>query len=157
MHISGDFGCYSTSGIRCEGTCKRISPGCFDLTKDEPHTNGYLWSSKKLNVSLPFSIEVTINAGFKNEGAEGFVFVLQDESTSTVGFKGEGVGFQGISPSFGISFDTHHNPYDETAEDHISFHKDGKIAELCNQHVNLTNIEDDSDHKMIIIWDPSTN
>ena len=61
------------------------------------------------------------------------------------------MGFQGISPSFGISFDTHHNPSDETAEDHISFHKDGNIAELCNQHVNLTNIEDDSDHKMMIM------
>ena len=82
------------------------------------------------------------------------VFVLQDESTSTVGLTGEGMGFQGISSSFGISFDTHHNPSDETTEDHISFHKDRKIAELCNQHVNLTNIEDDSDHKVIIIWDP---
>ena len=58
------------------------------MTKDEPHTNGYLWSSKKLNVSLPFSVEVTINAGKKDEGAEGLVFVLKDESISTVGGNG---------------------------------------------------------------------
>ena len=46
------------------------------------------------------------------------MFVLHDESMSTVGGNGEGMGFQGISPSFGISFDTHKNPSDETAEDH---------------------------------------
>ena len=64
--------------------------------------------------------------------------------------------FQGISPSFGIEFDTHQNPSDETAEDHISFHKYGKIAELCTQNVNQNDIEDDSDYKVIIIWDPSS-
>ena len=47
------------------------------------------------------------------------MFVLQDESMSKVGGNGEGMGFQGISPSFGISFDTHQNPSDMTAEDHI--------------------------------------
>ena len=73
-----------------------------------------------------------------------------------MGGNGEGMGFQGISPSFGISFDTHHNPSDLTAEYHISFHKDGKIAELCNQHFALNDIEDDSNHKVIIIWDPSS-
>ena len=72
------------------------------------------------------------------------------------GGDGEGMGFQGISPSFGIAFDTHQNPSDLTAEDHISFHKDGNIAELCNHHLNLSDIDDDSDHKVIIIWDPSS-
>ena len=74
----------------------------------------------------------------------------------TVGRIGEGMGFQGIIPSFGIAFDTHKNPSDKNAEDHISFHKDGKTAELCNQHFLLSDIEDDSDHKVIIIWDPSS-
>ena len=145
MHTLGEFGCYSASGISCEGTCTRLGAGCFNLTKDEPHINGYFWSSKKLNVSLPFSVEVTINTGKKDEGAEGLVFVLQDESMYTVGGNEEGMGFQGISPSFGIEFDTHQNPSDETAEDYISCHKYRKIAELCNQHVNLTDIEDGSD------------
>ena len=85
------------------------------MTNDEPHTNGYFWSYKKLNVYLPFSVEVTINAGSKDEGAEGLVFVLQDESLSTVGGNGEGMGFQGISPSFGITFYTHQNQSDLTS------------------------------------------
>ena len=76
MHTLGDFGCYSKSGIICEGTCTRLGPGRFELTKDEPHTNEYFWSSKKLNVPLPFSVEVTINAGTKDEVAEGLVIVL---------------------------------------------------------------------------------
>ena len=64
------------------------------------------------------------------------------------------MGIQGISPSFGISFDTHKNQSDLTAEYHISFHKDGKKDKLCNHNFALTDIEDDSDHKVIIIWDP---
>ena len=54
------------------------------------------------------------------------MFVLQDEIISTVGGNGQGMGFQGISPSFGIAFDTHQNQSDLTAGDLISFHKDGK-------------------------------
>ena len=43
-----------------------------------------------------------------------------------------------------------------TAEDHILFHKDGKKYKLCNQHFSLTDIDDYSYHKVIIIWDPSS-
>ena len=73
-----------------------------------------------------------------------------------MGGDGEGMGFQGISPSFGIAFDTHQNPSDLTAKDHISFHKEGKKDKLCNKNFVLNDIDDDSDHKVIIIWDPSS-
>ena len=43
------------------------------------------------------------------------MFVLQDDSLSTVGVNGEGMGFQGISPSFGIIFYTHQNQSDLTS------------------------------------------
>ena len=156
LYLFGDFGCHSSSAITCEGACTRLGPSCFELTKDDPHTNGYFWTKKKLNVSLPFSVEVTINVGKKDEGGEGLVFVLQDESMSTVGGIGEGMGFQGISPSFGIAFDTNYNYPDMTQKDHISFHMNGFKNKLCNRRVDLSNIEDDSDHKVIIIWDPSS-
>ena len=38
---------------------------------------------------------------------------------STAGGDRKGMGFQGISPIFGIEFYTHQNQYDLTAEDHI--------------------------------------
>ena len=100
LHTSGDFGCYSVSVISCEDTCTRHGIGCFELTKDDPHTNGYFWSSKKLNVSLQFSVEVTINAGTKYEGAEGLVFFLQHESLTTVVGKWIGDGLSGYQSKF---------------------------------------------------------
>ena len=71
-----------------------------------------------------------------------------------MGGDGEGMGFQCISPIFGIEFYTHQNQSDMTAEDHISFHKDGKKDKTCNQNFALADIDDDRDHKVIIIWDP---
>ena len=58
-----------------------------------------------------------------------------------MGGKGEVMGFKGISPSFGITFDTHQNRSNLTAEDHIFFHKDGKKAELCNQNFSCLTLK----------------
>ena len=89
-------------------------------------------------------------------GADGLVFVLQDISNSLVG--GGGMGYTGITPSFGIEFDTYHNTLDDpTYDDHISFFKNGIIANgLCNLHASLPNIEDGNDHSVKIFWDPSS-
>ena len=99
-----------------------------------------------------------MHAGSNNYiGADGLVFVLQDISNSLVGYAGKGMGYSGISPSFGIEFDTYYNSFDPTYNDHISFLKNGRAAdELCNHHASLPNIEDGKDHKVKIIWDPSS-
>ena len=77
------------------------------MTQDELYKTGYFWNSLKVNVSIPFSFEVTMHAGSNNyNGADGLVFVLQDISNSLVGNAGEGMGYSGITPSFGIELDT---------------------------------------------------
>ena len=46
----------------------------------------------ELNVSIPFSVEVTMYAGSNHViGADGLVFVLQDISNSLVGGGGDGL------------------------------------------------------------------
>ena len=66
------------------------------------------------------------------------------------------MGLEGISSSFVIVFDTNQNPSNLTPEYHISFHKDVKKDELCSQHVDFPDIDDDSNHKVESIWDPSS-
>ena len=86
LYLSGYFGCFSSSGFICIGACERRSPGCFHLTQDEDWKTGYFWNSLKVNVSVPFSFEVTMHAGSNNDiGADGLVFVLQDIINSLVG------------------------------------------------------------------------
>ena len=66
------------------------------------------------------------------------------------------MGLEGISSSFVIVFDTNKNPSNLTPEYHISFHKDVKKDELCSQHVDFPDIDDDSNNKVESIWDPSS-
>jgi len=148
----------SAAEFSCVGTCERLAPGCFRLTKDESLQTGNFWNMVKLNVSIPFSLEFTMYAGsYDDFGADGLVFVLQDKSNSLVGGEGDGMGYSGITPSFGIEFDTFHNTIDPTNEDHISFVKNGNVANrLCNLYASLSNIEDGNNHSVKIIWDPSS-
>ena len=52
-------------------------------------------------------------------GEDELVFVLKDKSNSSVGNYGGGMGYEGISPSFGIEFDTYYNSFDPTYNDQI--------------------------------------
>jgi hypothetical protein len=54
-------------------------------------------------------------------GGDGFAFVLHldPNTTSTVGQRGEGLGYAGIRNTLAVEFDTWHNP---TQGDHFSDH-----------------------------------
>ena len=85
------------------------------------------------------------------------MFVLQYISNYLVGNSGEGVGYSGIAPSFGIEFDTYYNSFDPTYNDHISFLNNGRAADgLYNLHDSLPNIENGKVHNVRIIWDTSS-
>lgn len=86
------------------------------------------------------------------------------QSDTAIGIEGEGLGFEGISPSIGISLDTYRNPdLNDPAYDHISIQADGVV-----KHGNdlegpipasstINNIKDCQWHDFRIKWDPSTH
>ena len=100
--------------------------------------------------------------GFNDLGADGLAFLLQQVSTS-VGTSGGGLGYQGISPSFAVEFDTWQNPSDPSY-DHLAVQKNGDLNHNgANNLVPFTgfppgnsNIEDGLWHNVVFSWNPNT-
>jgi gliding motility-associated-like protein len=106
------------------------------------------------------------------EGADGMVFVLQQQGVNAIGINGSGMGYQGFFPSFGIEFDTYSNNADpftgqnmgDPLFDHCAFLKSGDVNHASANNlagpVQLSstnaNVEDGNDHIVKITWDPIT-
>ena len=143
-----------------------IQPGpIYQLTQPLGNQAGSVWNSSLLDLNFPFDFEVELFFGCNNAGADGMAFVLQQVS-STIGSSGGGIGYLGISPSFGVEFDTWQNGnYGDPNHDHLAIQRNGSLNH--NGIDNLfgpigfppgnMNIEDCSWHDVRFIWDPSIN
>ena len=83
--------------------------------------------------STAFSFQIT---NPKNGGADGIVFVVQTVA-SNVGGSGGGIGYQGISNSVGVEFDTWDNDsgYDPDAS-HIGIDLNGSVASVVTTSIS---------------------
>jgi hypothetical protein len=76
------------------------------LTLALNNQSGSIWSNKKIDLSEDFRISADLNFGILDDsGADGIAFVIQPLS-SDIGTLGGGIGYQGITPSLAIEFDT---------------------------------------------------
>ncbi len=143
------------------GAASQNSCNCYTLTPASPTQSGSVWNANKINLNLPFDYIFNVFLGCADgTGADGIVFMLQPISTS-VGTTGEGMGFEGISPSIGISLDTWQNTNrNDPAYDHISIQANGVIthgsdlAGPIQASASSDNIEDCQWHTLRIAWDP---
>ncbi len=151
------FGQYILNGSATKESCN-----CYVLTTETKSQIGSVWQATKIDLTQPFDYFFDVYLGCRDgEGADGIVFVLQPNSTS-IGTYGEGLGFQGITPSVGIPLDTYQNADDPTY-DHISIQLNGDILHRNDlagpvpaSPIN-NNIEDCKWHVMRIVWDPATD
>ncbi len=146
------------------GSAEQVSCNCYTLTPPLTTRSGSVWNSNKISLQNPFDFWFKVFLGCNDDsGADGIVFILQPISTS-VGTTGEGMGFQGVSPSIGIALDTYQNfNQNDPSYDHISIQKNG----LVNHSTDLVgpvpisstsnNVEDCQWHKLRISWDPNTH
>ena len=142
------------------GSATQSNDTCWVLTPDELWQVGSIWNEQKINLNESFQVLMDMNFGCHNQdGADGIVFGFQPISTS-VGSQGEGIGFQGVAPSFGIEFDTWQNSnLDDPPYDHIAIIRDGNMNH--NSATNLAgpvqagtgNIEDCNWHRLRVNWD----
>jgi len=143
------------------GNARQESCNCYLLTDSSQDQIGSVWQSIKINLENSFDFSFNVYLGCEDKGADGIVFILQTDSNS-IGASGQGLGFQGITPSIGISLDTYQN-FSEPAFDHISIETNGN-----NVHSNSIagpipassvndNIEDCNWHIFRIKWDASTH
>lgn len=144
---------------------------CFELSNDATsNTVGSFYNNTPVDLTGDLKLKFTVNFGCDNFGGEGMAFVLQS-GPWTVGGSGHGLGYQGITNSVAIEFDTRDNNLsgeypagNDVGPDHISIQADGNI-----NHGSATNnlgpttpvniistgsndAEDCQDHNIEINW-----
>ena len=141
------------------GSATQNSCNCYTLTPAQFTQSGSVWNSNKINLNNSFDFNFNVFLGCQDaNGADGIVFILQPISTS-LGSSGEGMGFQGISPSIGIALDTWQNlNNNDPVFDHISIQANGVVthgtdlAGPVQASETNTNIEDCAWHNFRIKW-----
>jgi len=92
--------------------------------------------------SAAFQFKISASGGITDgaqNGADGFVFVLQQAGAGAgaLGEGGSGIGFQGITPSVGIEFDTfRNNTLGDPDTNHLGFNTDGSVVSLATEPVS---------------------
>ena len=151
---------YHLNGSASQDNCH-----CYTLTREFENQSGSVWNINKIDLTQSFDFKFSVSLGcLDRNGADGIVFVLQPISTS-VGSKGQGLGYSGISPSIGITIDTYQNSdYFDPPFDNISIFKNGSVIhgtsdELASPMSALAtsdNIEDCTVHTFRVIWNADT-
>lgn len=147
------------------GNAGVLSANCFSLTGNTPGQVGSVYFPDTLNLNRPFDFLMNFNFGSQDQnGADGMVFVLQNNNPNEIGPSGGSLGWFGVANSIGVEFDTYQNPVNDPPFDHIAVFRDGEIdhsfpTELVAAVPALPingNIEDGQDHLVQITWDPTT-
>lgn len=147
------------------GSATQDNCNCYTLTQDLNSINGSVWNIYKISLrdTLDFSFSVYLGSTDAN-GADGIAFVLQPISTQ-IGTLGGGLGFQGVTPSIGITIDTWQNTdLNDPAFDHIAIQRNGNLNHAAVDNLagpvsalaGSDNIEDGRWHMLRVRWDPST-
>ena len=146
------------------GDASFLGDDCYQLTPNLNTQNGTVWYADQIDLTQPFTIEFLMNLGsIDANGADGMVFVLQQEGTSAIGESGGGMGYLGFNGTIGVEFDTWQNTnYNDPVQDHIAVVSDGDINHASGNTLagpvfmnNLgTNQENGQDHIVKIQWLP---
>lgn len=141
------------------GEAIKTGPDCFRLTSAVQWASGSLWRREPIDLEEPFAMELELLLGCEDEwGADGIVFVFYSGAGGPrTGYRGEGMGFGGLSPSLGIEIDTWRNEHlADPAQDHMALLRDGQTHHAFSLAgpVRIPNVEDCRNHKLEISWEP---
>lgn len=148
------------------GSAKQDNCHCYTLTTETPTQSGSIWNKNKIDLTQPFDYFFNVYLGcIDANGADGIAFVLQPVSTS-LGSRGEGLGFQNITPSIGVTIDTWQNAnQSDPSYDHIAIQANGDVDHTTSNNLagpvqalaGNANIEDCQWHVLEINWKPSVD
>jgi hypothetical protein len=135
------------------------SPDTFRLTDNLGGQRGAIWHKAPFYVTDDFCIQAQIYLG-ANDGADGLAFVMQP-SYSALGVGGGGLGYQGLTSSFALEFDTYQNSEDNVSyNNHVGLTKNGDVDHGESQWgvspVDVGNIEDNKWRYFKMFWDSGT-
>jgi len=141
---------------------------CFTITPDQLNQAGGVWFSNPIDFDEDFTIYYQNNFGTKDgNGADGMALVFKGTSFPEIGQVGGGMGYDGITNSLIIEFDTFQNndpgvgTLGDPSFDHIAINRDGNpshiipstaLTQPVQASSSSTNIEDGVDHEVKIVW-----
>jgi len=154
---------YAQDQYTLNGNASKDNCNCYTLTNRATFQSGSVWNKTKIDLRSSFDFVFNVFLGCDDgNGADGIGFMLQPLSTS-LGATGNGLGFQGVSPSVGILLDTWQNNEDnDPAFDHISIQANGilphgnDLAGPVRASSTGDNIEDCQWHTFRIAWNAAT-
>ncbi|MBV7269632.1 concanavalin A lectin, partial [Winogradskyella sp. WHY3] len=154
------------------GNAVDLGNNCYRITPDLLNQSGGVWFNNPINFDDDFTIYYQNNFGTKDaNGADGMALVFKTNATPIIGSLGGGLGYQGISQSLIVEFDTFQNNsgdigiLGDPTFDHIAIQRDGNpfhnnpIANLSGPiqaSATSANIEDGLDHEIKIQWNATT-
>ena len=163
------FLCFSLNGFaqdyELNGDAIQLNPDCYQLTDNILNEQGSMWNNNQIDLSQSFNLEFIVNFGNDDMGADGIAFVLQNNGVNSLGAIAQGIGYEGISPSLAIEFDTWNNTnLSDLAIDHVAIQSNGNPDHTSTNNLvgpaaalpGGANIEDGQDYTLQIQWDANT-
>lgn len=151
-----------TIPVQLNGAAINIGGDCYRITPDALTQAGSLWALDSLDLTEDFLVDFSFYLGDNDAGADGIAFLLQPISTS-IGTTGGGIGYEGVSPSLGLEFDTWQNiDLNDPTFDHLALQQNGDLDHLGPNNLSsgtvpildaVTNAEDDMYHNCQVTWD----
>lgn len=131
----------TTSAFTLNGSTATLNPNAqcvLRLNQDFGVGSAFLTNTFSLaadaSFSTFFSFQIRNPVGIGDAdgpGADGIVFTVQTVS-NTAGGGGGGIGYQGISPSVGVEFDTYNNgAQDQNSGNHIGIDLNGSVSSVA--------------------------
>jgi len=129
----------------------KYSMGNFILTENREHQRGAVWYKRPVDVSQPFSVEMSVYLGSNHDGADGIAFVIQGESDKIVGLDGGNVGYVPILPSVAVKIDT--SPESLNSDYMVLMINGTEVPETIRP---LDNVKDGQEHLLRVSYDGKT-
>lgn len=139
----------------------------YDQINLMPTTYSYIigatraFYNTKLDIGSSFTMQLKMYFGNDDAGADGIVFVLMPNYSSSVfpagtDLTGHRIGYAGLPNSFAVEFDTYSNGAtygDNTTNDHIALVMNGQYQSPLSYTSLSNNIEDGVEHNVKFVWE----
>lgn len=163
-------------GLRYFGSTTVLPDGpCgLRLTPASEWTAGSAWAETKqplaggfevkfgMRMSQPGPADLLVQ-GNTSPGADGLVFVIQNQAADVVGTQGVGIGYLGMTSSLAVEFDTWLNPGEgDPSSNHVSVHTNGTGPNGTDEALSIGwanipgDLYDNQVHQVVVRYVPGT-
>lgn len=162
------------SGLALFGTATYLTGCGVRLTPSVNWVTGTAWMTTRQAVAGGFESRFSFRmsdpgppdllvGGNTQPGADGIVFVIQNQSANATGVEGVGIGYSGIASSIAVEFDTWLNGGEQDPSgNHVSIHTNGTGPNSTDEAYSLGSVDipgdwyDNQEHQVVVRYVPGT-